>query len=33
MLSLLFEDVFKKFNQDLKRTADAVLGKPNRASS
>ena len=30
LLSLLFEDSFKKFNQDFKRTADKILSKPNR---
>ena len=29
MLSLLFEDLFKKFNHDLKLNADKVLKKPN----
>lgn len=32
LLSLLFEDLFKRFNSDLKRQADMVLSKPNRAS-
>ncbi|GJD11700.1 DNA-directed RNA polymerase III subunit RPC2 [Galdieria sulphuraria] len=32
LLSLLFEDLFKKFNADLKRHADMVLSKPNRAA-
>ena len=32
MLGLLFEDLFKKFNSDLKRQADTVLTKPNRAT-
>lgn len=32
MISLLFEDLFKRFNQDLKRQADSVLTKQNRAS-
>ncbi len=31
LLSLLFEDTFKKFNAELKRQADTVLSKPNRA--
>jgi DNA-directed RNA polymerase III subunit RPC2 len=31
LLSLLFEDLFKLFNKDLKRQADLVLSKPNRA--
>ena len=31
MLALLFEDLFKKMNLDLKRHADAVLSKANRA--
>ena len=30
MLSLLFEDLFKKFNTDLKMNIDKVLKKPNR---
>jgi DNA-directed RNA polymerase III subunit RPC2 len=30
LLSLLFEDLFKKFNQDLKMNIDKVLKKPNR---
>ncbi|KAI8382946.1 DNA-directed RNA polymerase III subunit RPC2 [Blakeslea trispora] len=30
LLSLLFEDLFKKFNSDLKISADKVLKKPNR---
>ncbi|EQC35967.1 DNA-directed RNA polymerase III subunit RPC2 [Saprolegnia diclina VS20] len=33
LLSLLFEDLFKKFNSDLKRQADMVLNKPNRAAA
>jgi DNA-directed RNA polymerase III subunit RPC2 len=33
LLSLLFEDLFKLFNKDLKRQADLVLSKPNRASA
>ncbi|ETV80770.1 hypothetical protein H257_06254 [Aphanomyces astaci] len=32
LLSLLFEDLFKRFNSDLKRQADLVLNKPNRAA-
>lgn len=32
LLSLLFEDLFKKFNSDLKTNIDKVLKKPNRAS-
>jgi DNA-directed RNA polymerase III subunit RPC2 len=32
LISLLFEDLFKRFNSDLKRQADLVLSKPNRAS-
>jgi DNA-directed RNA polymerase III subunit RPC2 len=31
LLSLLFEDLFKRFNSDLKRQADMILSKPNRA--
>ncbi|KAJ1675426.1 DNA-directed RNA polymerase III complex subunit Rpc2 [Spiromyces aspiralis] len=31
LLSLLFEDLFKKFNSDLKLNIDKVLKKPNRA--
>lgn len=30
LLSLLFEDLFKKFNSDLKMNVDKVLKKPNR---
>jgi DNA-directed RNA polymerase III subunit RPC2 len=30
LMSLLFEDLFKKFNQDLKSNIDKVLKKPNR---
>ncbi|KAM3085447.1 DNA-directed RNA polymerase III complex subunit Rpc2 [Clarireedia jacksonii] len=30
LLSLLFEDLFKKFNSDLKMNIDKVLKKPNR---
>lgn len=33
LLSLLFEDLFKIFNRDLKRQADMVLSKPNRATA
>jgi len=33
LISLLFEDLFKRFNSDLKRQADMVLSKPNRATS
>ena len=33
LLSLLFEDLFKIFNKDLKRQADMVLQKPNRAQA
>jgi DNA-directed RNA polymerase III subunit RPC2 len=33
LLSLLFEDLFKTFNKDLKRQADLVLSKPNRAQA
>lgn len=32
LMSLLFEDLFKRFNSDLKRQADMILSKPNRAS-
>jgi DNA-directed RNA polymerase III subunit RPC2 len=32
LISLLFEDLFKRFNADLKRVADHFLGKPNRAN-
>ncbi|GFR49601.1 hypothetical protein Agub_g11671, partial [Astrephomene gubernaculifera] len=32
LLSLLFEDLFKRLNSDLKRQADAVLSKANRAT-
>lgn len=32
LLSLLFEDLFKRLNSDLKRQADMILSKPNRAS-
>lgn len=33
LLSLLFEDLFKRFNSDLKRQADMVLSKPSGAAS
>ncbi len=33
LLSLLFEDLFKIFNKELKRQADLVLSKPNRAEA
>jgi len=33
LLSLLFEDLFKRFNSDIKRQADMVLSKPSRAST
>jgi DNA-directed RNA polymerase III subunit RPC2 len=32
LLALLFEDLFKKFNQDLKASIDKVLKKPSRTS-
>ncbi|OBT67980.1 DNA-directed RNA polymerase III subunit C2 [Pseudogymnoascus sp. 23342-1-I1] len=32
LLSLLFEDLFKKFNSDLKMNIDKVLKKPNRTN-
>lgn len=32
LLSLLFEDLFKRMNADLRRTADAILSKPNRSA-
>ncbi|KAK9461659.1 uncharacterized protein V1516DRAFT_672612 [Lipomyces oligophaga] len=32
LLSLLFEDLFKKFNNDFKTSIDKVLKKPNRTS-
>lgn len=32
LLALLFEDLFKKFNQDLKTNIDKVLKKPNRTA-
>lgn len=31
LLALLFEDLFKRFNGDLKRAVDKVLARPNRA--
>lgn len=31
-MSLLFEDLFKRLNSDIKRQADAVLSKANRAT-
>eukprot|EP00605_Chrysophyceae_sp_TOSAG23-4_P001848 GSChrysophyteH1.ASY1.ANO1.2040.1 assembled CDS len=31
LMSLLFEDLFKRFNSDIKRQADMVLSKPTRA--
>ena len=31
-MSLLFEDLFKRLNTDLKRMADSVLSKANRAT-
>ncbi|CBJ34190.1 conserved unknown protein [Ectocarpus siliculosus] len=33
LISLLFEDLFKRFNSELKRNADMVLSKPNRAAA
>lgn len=32
LLALLFEDLFKKFNAELKRSIDQTLSKPNRAT-
>ncbi|CAL4144068.1 unnamed protein product, partial [Meganyctiphanes norvegica] len=32
LLSLLFEDLFKKFNADLKRKADLILGKKGKVA-
>ncbi|KAL6944997.1 DNA-directed RNA polymerase III core subunit ret1 [Hanseniaspora vineae] len=32
LMSLLFEDLFKKFNSDFKASIDKVLKKPNRAT-
>ncbi|ODQ80571.1 hypothetical protein BABINDRAFT_160834 [Babjeviella inositovora NRRL Y-12698] len=32
LMSLLFEDLFKKFNSDFKANIDKILKKPNRAS-
>ena len=31
LMALLFEDLFKRFNGDLKRAVDKVLARPNRA--
>ena len=31
LMTLLFEDLFKRFNSELKKQADSVLAKPNRA--
>ena len=31
LISLLFEDLFKRFNSDIKRQADLILSKSNRA--
>ncbi len=31
-MSLLFEDLFKRLNADIKRQADSVLSKTNRAT-
>ena len=33
LLSLMFEDLFKSFNHNVKKEADRVLSKPNRAAS
>jgi DNA-directed RNA polymerase III subunit RPC2 len=33
LMALLFEDLFKRFNADVKKQADLVLGKPNRAEA
>jgi DNA-directed RNA polymerase III subunit RPC2 len=33
LLALLFEDVLKKFNNDLQRSADMTLQKPNHAQA
>ena len=33
LLALLFEDLFKHFNKDLKTAADKVLSKPNRTTA
>jgi DNA-directed RNA polymerase III subunit RPC2 len=33
LMSLLFEDLFKRFNADIKRQADMVLSKANRAEA
>ena len=32
LLSLLFEDLFKRFNTDLSRQINLILSKPNRAT-
>ena len=32
LICLLFEDLFKRFNSDIKRQADLVLSKANRAT-
>jgi DNA-directed RNA polymerase III subunit RPC2 len=32
LLALLFEDLFKRFNFELKKAADSTLSKPNRAA-
>lgn len=32
LISLLFEDLFKRFNAELKKNADMMLNKPNRAA-
>jgi DNA-directed RNA polymerase III subunit RPC2 len=32
LMSLLFEDLFKRLNSELKRQADVSLAKANRAS-
>jgi DNA-directed RNA polymerase III subunit RPC2 len=33
LMSLLFEDLFKRFNSDIKRQADLILSKPSRAKT
>lgn len=33
LLALLFEDLFKHFNRDLKTAADKILSKPNRTTA
>jgi DNA-directed RNA polymerase III subunit RPC2 len=33
LISLLFEDLFKRFNSDLKRQADLALSKANRTAT